>query len=1069
MSSDIAVKYGHHQSSRQIKRRRFAWPGILGLGFVIAAAAIVHAERLPVHVYTTADGLGSSAVNWLMRDSRGFLWFATRDGLSRFDGQKFTTYRIGPDRSPSVDQIIERRRGDYLVLSQSGTVFRFDSQTAVSTEASAAADYSVTLHADRLGEDVPGQLFEDHEGRLWAMGTAGLFLLEESAGHLTARPVELRMSGKAEPVTNVTRVIEGRDGSLWLTTSLGLVRRAGDGRLMLYRAPPALPIANFLTSLCEDSSGHIWIGTRRGAYVLQPIPLDDAAAFVPHSLTSAKANVNPVSLPTAPGELFEFTKIEGFDGELIQAIYQTSDKRIWLAGKNAVNVFNGREFISFNSENGLGPKLGMMVEDVDGNLWLASLNGAVKLVPGGLATYGKGDGLGDQTIRSIYQTQTGELFVVNGDWQVSRLTGRKFVTTRPRLADAGTPVWTSNVAFLDSTGAWWFLTERQLLRFDRGREIESLANRPPSAVYHSGAPFHDGAFYVLFEDRRGQVWISTRSSAYAQRGLAVWDRVSNSFHTFGAADGFPEGRAPSSFCEDRAGNLWLGFYQGDLARYANGRFTLLTSKDGLPEGLVTALHLDRLGRLWIASNGGGVSRVDDPSAAQPTFVSYSAANGLSSNNVRQITEDDAGRIYAGTVRGIDRISPDTGRIRHYTMADGLADDFITAAFRARDGALWFGTQNGLSRLTPDADQPAHPPPIMIGDLRVAGVKQPLSALGQTEVAQMQLNYTQTNLQIDFFSLSFASGERIRYQHKLEGPDRDWSAPAGERTVTYANLAPGTYRFLVRAVNADGVISREPAIVAFRIAPPFWLRWWFVLATLLLFGAIVYLIARASFRRKLELERVRTRIATDLHDDIGASLTRIAMLSEVTRRQEGGLPAASAQRLTQIADNARTVVDAMSDIVWAIDPSREDFQGVIDRVRSFAGDTLGAIGIRWQMTVAPGLEERRLTPEQRRALYLIFKEAISNIARHADCKSASFRITLDRTTLVALIEDDGRGIHSGTTANERGGHGLANMKMRAQEIGGQLEIGPRAGGGMQLKLTMPLRGDGMNMFLRTRRK
>ncbi|HEX3560099.1 MAG TPA: two-component regulator propeller domain-containing protein [Pyrinomonadaceae bacterium] len=1031
------------------------------------AAGAARAERLPVRVYTTADGLGSSAVNWVLRDSRGFMWFGTRDGLSRFDGQRFTTYRFGQGKSPSVSQIIERRRGDYLVVLQSGDLYRFDAQTPVVTDGDAPADDTLTLRADLLTDSTPGGLFEDHAGRLWGMSNDGLSLAAESEGRLVFQPVELRLPGHEEPAGNVTRMIEARDGSLWMSTNLGLVRRTEDGRMMLYSASQLFPIANFLTSLCEDGEGRIWVGARRGVYVLRPLPLSDPSAFQPRTLADARRDVLPVALPTEAGDLVEFTSAEAFVNDLIFAIYQTQDGRVWLSCKNGLTVFDGHEFRRFDAANGLGAALDTMTEDADGNLWVGSLNGAIKLVTRGLSTYGKDDGLGDRIIRSIYQTAAGDFYVVNGDWQVSRLDGRRFSTARPQLGDTGPPVWTSNLAFPDSAGAWWFLTEQKLFRYDHAQQLESLSRRP-SATYATGPDFHDGAFYLMFEDSRGRLWISSRSAASSQMGLSLWQRETNTFHHFGAAEEFPAGRAPSAFSEDAAGNVWLGFYRGDVARYAEGKFTLMTSADGLPEGFVTAIHSDRAGRLWIASNGGGLSRVDDPTAEHPAFVNYTTASGLSSNNVRAITEDEEGRIYVGTVRGVDRLSPDTGRVRHYTMADGLADDFITVAFRDRDGALWFGTLNGLSRLVPETDLPAHAPPIMIGAVLVAGVKQPLSELGQAEVGRLNLNYTQANLQIDFFSLSFAPAERIRYQHKLEGADSEWSAPAAERTVTYANLAPGAYRFLVRAVNADGAASLEPAIVSFRISPPVWSHWWFILSAALLFGAGVYAFARAGFRRKLELERVRTRIATDLHDDIGASLTRIAMLSEVTQRENGGAHPSSARRLTQIADDARTLVDSMSDIVWAIDPRRDDFLSVVERVRSFAADTLGTTGVRWKLTVAPQLEGQRLTPEQRRALYLIFKEAISNVARHADCRHVSCRITLENNALAAVVEDDGRGLETARAGKGRGGRGLSNMRVRAAEMGGKLEIEPRSGGGTRLTLKLPLRADSMNMFSLPRR-
>lgn len=1050
------------------------WPPPLGRGLLclcclLFAVCVARAERLPVRVYTTADGLSSSAVNWVTHDSRGFLWFGTRDGLSRFDGQKFTTYRVGRDASPSITQIIERRGGDYMAVTQSGDLYRFDSQTPASAAADAEGDEALTLHAELLAENLPGLLYEAHSGRLWmAGGPSGLFWLDESGGGVKLVPVDLHLAGAAEgSVPTVSRVIEARDGSLWMSTGSGLVRRAPDGRVALHRISSASPMNAYLTGLCEDAGGHIWVGSRRGLYVLKPRPLSDPLAFDAPLLADSATHPRRFAPPEEPGGVVAFVPHGEFDSDLIFDIFQTSDGRVWVTNDGGLSVFDGRELRSYGTSHGLGRKLGMMAEDSDGNLWLSGMNGAVKLVTRGLTTYGRDDGLGARVIESLYQSPAGEFYVVSGDWHVSRLDGDRFKTARPFLGDAAGPLWTSNAAFLDSAGAWWFLTEKRLYRFDRGGPLESLGTRRSSAVYQTGPGFNNGAFYRMWEDSRGDIWVSTRTGEPARMGLALWRRATGDFKQFGEAEGFPARRAPSAFCEDRAGNVWVGFYHGGLVRYAGGRFTTPAGTDEAAVGYVTDIHLDRAGRLWIATVGGGLLRVDDPGAERPVFASYTTAEGLSSNNVRAITEDAAGRIYAGTVRGVDRLSPDTGRFKHYTLADGLADDFVTDAFRDRDGALWFGTQNGLSKLVPEPDPPAYPPPIFIGTLRVAGVKQRLSEVGQVEVAPLELDYTQANLQIDFFGFSFAPAERMRYQHKLEGADDAWSAPAAERTVTYANLAPGSYRFLVRAVNADGVASSAPAVVPFRISPPLWARWWFAAGLLLLFGAGVYTVARAVYLRKLELERVRTRIASDLHDDIGASLTRISMLSEVTRRQSDGSDSATAHRLKQIAEDARGVIDSMSDIVWAIDPRRDDLASVFERVRSFASDTLGATGVRWHLTAAPQLERHHLTPEQRRALYLIFKEAVSNIARHADCRTASCEITVERHELVAVVEDDGRGLPLEQTEGGRGGRGLANMRARAAELGGRLEVESRPGAGTRLRLRLPLRAD-MNMLLRVGR-
>jgi hypothetical protein len=350
---------------------------------------------------------------------------------------------------------------------------------------------------------------------------------------------------------------------------------------------------------------------------------------------------------------------------------------------------------------------------------------------------------------------------------------------------------------------------------------------------------------------------------------------------------------------------------------------MFTVADGLPAGLIRGIYLDHASRLWVATGEGGVSRIDNPAAERPRFITYNTANGLSSNQATAITEDQWGRIYIGTGRGLDRLDPASGQIRHYTTADGLASNFINVALRDREGALWFGTLEGLSRLIPQPDPEASPPPVLIGSLRIAGAPYPISELGVAEVTGLELGASQNRVSIDFFGLGLAAGETLHYQHNLEGADSDWSALDDQRTVNYANLAPGRYRFLVRAISASGATSPAPAVVAFKILPPVWRRWWFLSLAALSAGLLGYVLYRHRVARLIALERIRTRIATDLHDDIGASLSRVAILSEVVKHQTGSLNLRTHQALTQIADSARGLVDSMSDIVWSVDPRRDD--------------------------------------------------------------------------------------------------------------------------------------------------
>src|SRR5262249_17513541 len=276
-----------------------------------------------------------------------------------------------------------------------------------------------------------------------------------------------------------------------------------------------------------------------------------------------------------------------------------------------------------------------------------------------------------------------------------------------------------------------------------------------------------------------------------------------------------------------------------------------------------------------------------PGDARPSFSTYSTIDGLSSNQANSVTEDRWGMIYVGTGRGVDRLDPATGRIRHYTGADGLAGNFIGVSFRDKHRSLWLATLQGLSRLAPQPDRPASPPPIFITAFHAAGVPFPISEPGAASVAGPELGANQSNIQIEFAGLSFAAGESLRYQYKLEGTPSDWSAPSDQRVIAYPTLSPGSYRFLVRAVRSDGTPSQFPATATFTIVPPVWQRWWFRAAAIILIAIPIAALLRYRHQktkavreaeaalqnsreeRLRELERVRTRIATDLHDDIGS--------------------------------------------------------------------------------------------------------------------------------------------------------------------------------------------------------
>ncbi|HYH85345.1 MAG TPA: ATP-binding protein, partial [Pyrinomonadaceae bacterium] len=316
---------------------------------------------------------------------------------------------------------------------------------------------------------------------------------------------------------------------------------------------------------------------------------------------------------------------------------------------------------------------------------------------------------------------------------------------------------------------------------------------------------------------------------------------------------------------------------------------------------------------------------------------------------------------------------------------------------------------------------------------------------------------------DFFGLSFRAGEDLRYQYMIEGLGRDWSAPSEQRSVT-ASLSPGKYRFLVRAVSSDGTVSARPASVSLNVLPPFWRRWWFLTLAALAVGLTIYTVDRYRIRRVVELERVRTRIATDLHDDIGASLSQIAILSEVVSARvgsDGDSPVS--EPLATIAGTSREMVDSMSDIVWAINPKRDRLSDLAQRMRLFASDILSARDIRIRFSAPEAAKDVTVGADLRREIYLIFKETVNNLAKHSGATAAEVDFRLAGSRLVVVVSDDGKGFDvNGASENgdgERvsmGGHGLGSMRQRAEKLGGTYEVASEVGRGTKVTLKVPIK-------------
>jgi two-component sensor histidine kinase/streptogramin lyase len=598
---------------------------------------------------------------------------------------------------------------------------------------------------------------------------------------------------------------------------------------------------------------------------------------------------------------------------------------------------------------------------------------------------------------------------------------------------------------IDREGDWWIGSKAGVLRYRGVRDPRALAAARPVATYTRRDGLAADVVIRLFEDSRGDVWIATVGEGQAS-GLSRWRRSSGTFDHFDAA--LPLGQYfVAALCEDPAGGIWIGLSGGaGLARYRDGRFTRVGHGAGGPTAPIRNLSIDSRGRLWVPTWGGGLVVATDARAEHPAFTTYTTARGLSSDWVTAIAEEAHGRIVVATARGIDRLDPTTGRVLSYPAGDGLPVGEMFAALRDRGGRVWLTSLFGVLRIESIAEAPLEPPAVLLTRVQAAERAVPTSALGQPGLPPLALRDGR-NLHIEFVAPTSGPADGVRYQVKVLSTDGAWDPPSTHRSVTYANLAPGPYRFAVRAINADGVPGPEAGF-AFVVPTPIWRRWWFVSLALLMVAGTGHGFYRRRLNRLLELARVRARIATDLHDDVGANLTRIAVLSEVARRQAAG--ASLDGQLASIAAVARESVASMSDIVWAISPDRDNLSELVRRMREYASEVFADVTLTFEGP--PDTDPSALAVDVRREVFMIFKEAANNAARHSACSRARITLHVDASRLLLSVADDGAGFDSDDV---RDGNGLASMRQRARRIGGTLEVTSAPGAGTVVRFELPV--------------
>jgi two-component sensor histidine kinase/streptogramin lyase len=646
--------------------------------------------------------------------------------------------------------------------------------------------------------------------------------------------------------------------------------------------------------------------------------------------------------------------------------------------------------------------------------------------------------LSGDIVRAVLEDRDGAVWMATQGGGLSRLRNGAFTTFTKRDGLLSDQVFAIHE---DREGSVWIGSYNGgLNRFKDGRFLSYTTDQLPKSIFITA--FH--------EDPAGAIWIGTAGGGLKRLLAGV-------FTTYTTKEGLAHNYV-WSMVEDKEGHLWVGTDAG-LSRLKDGSFQRYDPEGGWLGHGIYALHADEEGSLWIGTSGGGLSRLKGEA-----FTHFTTGEGLFDDTIYTILDDRRGYLWMSCNKGIFRVRKSelievaegkraSVRSVSYGVGDGMKSAECNGStqpsgWSSRDGRLWFTTAKGAVVVDPSrADESVSSPVALMEEVLVES--RPVRADEAEEIPSVGPGSRQ--FEFHYTAPDSRTPERVRFRYRVEGVDRDWVDAGAHRVAYYTSLPPGSHRFRVIAGSYENEWNEAGgASFAFRVKPYFYQTWWFYALCAVAVGSIAWAGHRYRLERVLEMERVRTRIASDLHDDIGSRLSQIAILSEVARARLGG-DGPAAEPIERIATLSRESVDAMGEIVWAIDPNRDSPTDLTQRMRRLASDLLPARGIqlRFDASDAPNLH---LHAELRREVFLIFKEALHNVLRHGNAGSVEVEVTVSPRDLRLVVQDDGRGFDNAVASD---GHGLSSMRRRAQSLGGILELTSAPGSGTRLELKVPL--------------
>jgi signal transduction histidine kinase/ligand-binding sensor domain-containing protein len=1021
----------------------------LTLLLLVLLAATAQSQRGLAFIRLSTDdriGLASNVVTSLYQDEKGFIWTGTANGLQRFDGSKFihfNTAKEGSDPLPDAptEQIVPAGNASLILYTPNLREFGVFHTRQLTYKKIALKNKRPIAARDEF------RLYRIAGGKV-LLSIMGHELLQYDAASNTfvpykeiAIPAGWRIGLNAvfeDPVKN----------QLWAGCDSGIViyDRPSGQTWTRYHNPRNLPILanakiqNNITELYIDTKRRLWVfawPSWAGGGQQFKFCLDSTGRFLDR---------DTIGLNYPKQGYSEY-----------RHFYETKDGTLWVYGLNALisydqasgSFYHNRAEEGFTSLSVDYKTVNQIIQDRDGSLWIATDKGLY------FAAYGSTEQSTNNLIFSSSKEQvsiTDILQMPNGDyWFACWGAGIKVIRSDFSVAKsevfqqrppASLPADAWNATHLlwslcrqSSTGKIWMGSNGGYLTIFDPVTKKTEYSRPPI--------FNGSTIRFIAEDTTGNIWMGTQSGRVVKWKAGTFTLVQDL------------GTIVYKIFPDKAGWIWVATHEKGL--YAlhpeTGNILQHYTANRQQNGLLynSGTDIEQLDDSTIVFGAGAINLINKK---RRTVRILDTEDGLPSNTVMRLRMDNNGHLWVITANGLCRYNPINNRITPYGRRDGivLAEQTNATDFRAADGSLLFAGSNSLIMFNPNTYLNFQPPPdVTITDFRLFNQYLPADSL--LGLPQVKLQTDQNSFSIYFSSISFVQRDKMTYYYKMEGVDKEWIQSDVSKLVSYSLLPPGRYTFKVYCETIEGIRTRGITQMSFTILPPFWRTKWFISSLLFLLALAVYGIHNMRVNRLLAVEKLRNRVARDLHDDMGSTLSTINILSSMAKTKMSTDAVKTTEYLSKISDNSQRMMEAMDDIVWSIKPSNDSMQRVTARMREFATNVLEAKDIELHFSVGEEVYEVKLNMEARRDFFLVFKEAVNNAAKYSKADKVTVCVELNKRTLVLTVQDNGRGFDVAKADN---GNGLGNMQKRADAMNGKVRIVSQEGNGTKVMVLVPVK-------------